>query len=98
MATTTTTAYLNHGRWIVDCPICNSARSLDVNTNRAPLEWGEQFVCLDCGAGPMKVAYPADGLKGQVEVAIMGRPVHAQNWNPTEKVADLLAENKTRGF
>lgn len=82
-----TPAYLNHGRWVVDCPDCNGAQ-LACRTDH-------RFMCNECGnvviAGLWRmVSWPAD--LDAIEAALAGRPIHNQNWRPGETVDDLLAE------
>jgi len=92
------TAYINHGRWVVDCPdiACNSA--LVVSTAN-PV-----FLCPDClndqlnGAKWAAVVFPDDRLA--IEKMLLYRPAsnpaHAQsrNWLPAETLADLRKENE----
>jgi hypothetical protein len=81
----TLAAYLNHGRWVVDCPACPSAALA-----------GATFACEDCGYGPEAVQMPAEAA--DVEDAVRPRPLRNRNWRPTETVADLEAENAEHGL
>jgi len=77
-------AYVNHGRWVADCP-CNGAELV------AP---GELMVCGSCGARN-EVKFPAniDGIEGALEM----RPPTNQNWHG-ESVESLVAENIDHGL
>lgn len=87
-------AYINHGRWIVDCPArCGSAMVVS--------ETDPRFLCVVCGNPENDawygVAFPAD--KADIEAELLKRPARdgfqaaSRNWSPTETVADLRREN-----
>jgi DNA-directed RNA polymerase subunit M/transcription elongation factor TFIIS len=79
-------AYINHGRWVIDCPNCNGG----------VLANAEEVTCRDCGH-TYKVKFPED--KEQAEQVMSHRSVVNQNWHPdTETLADLKAENALRGL
>lgn len=80
-------AYVNHGRWIIDCPCMNG-----VIVSR---EWGSAC-CFACGAVYVTLAFPAES--DAIEAALLARPYrHQQNWFPGETVADLQRENAAYG-
>lgn len=79
-------AYVNHGRWLADCPLCNSGIALDAELPAA--------LCFDCGAVFARVMWPTPEDKAAIEAALERRPRRAvQNWRPGEAVLSLLAEN-----
>lgn len=92
----TAAAYVNHGRWCVDCPFgCGSAQY----ASRAD----RRFFCIECGndstSGWVTVIWPAPLDIAAIEAALGVRPqVATRNWQPGETVADLLAENQARGL
>jgi hypothetical protein len=81
----TVVAYVNHGRWVADCP-CGGSELVAV---------GERFDCGSCG-GRGTVEWP-DNMN-QVEVALGRRRfTKNQNWLPGETMADLEAQNVLMG-
>ena len=93
----TVAARVNAGRWIADCPTpdCHGAEYVDPGAL--------MFFCCECRNAPtahqpIRVAMPADRLRGQIEKALLERPVPAtRNWRTGETVAQLRAENKAHG-
>ena len=81
-------AYVNHGRWVVDCPAAGCAGA-ELASDVRP------FVCASCGEGPYQTRFPTE--RAAIEAALESRPVEAQNWLPGETVADLEAENEVNG-
>lgn len=79
---------VNHGRWIVDCPVegCSAAQLASDTDHR--------FVCVECAAGPYRVVWPEE--REAIEQVLEGRPQPARNWEPGETVDDLHAENEVR--
>lgn len=80
-------AYVNHGRWIAECPDCHGAQ-LACRTDH-------RFLCNECGNVAVdnkwrRVVWPLDAA--EIEAALTGRPRANQNWNPGETVEDLLVE------
>ncbi len=75
-------AYVNGGRWVADCPVCNGGIAC----------WTENpdGACLDCG-NVFKIGFPDD--IEQVEAALEKRPTPRQNWLPGETIDMLNAEN-----
>lgn len=85
-------AYINHGRWVADCP-CGSAQ---VVTPADPA-----LYCVDClPDGWLTLIFPADCASAEAEVAEL--PKRERNWrnldedtNPSRKAPE--PEAKTRG-
>lgn len=81
-------AYVNHGRWVGDCPFCPSASMVSPDDPR--------FFCAECanaavGGQYVPVAFPADVER--IENELVQRPVAAnRNWQPGETATDLAAE------
>ena len=83
-------AEVNHGRWIVRCPACPSAASLN-----GPGWDGKTFHCTECDQGSGPTVCPED--RAGIEAALARRPIANQNWTPGETAAELEAENVERG-
>ncbi len=85
-------AYVNHGRWVVDCPWCSGAEFA--------FEEGAFFCesCRNAGAGgkPIRALFPA--TRQAIERALDGRPVQNRNWRPGESLQQLRAENIEHGL
>lgn len=84
----TVPAYVNHGRWVVDCPDCRNAQ-LACRTDR-------RFMCNECGNiaigrlwRPVEWPDDAERIAGLLE----NRPRQYQNWNPAEGLEQLAIEN-----
>jgi len=80
--------YANGGRWIADCPDCNSAQLASDTDPR--------FMCVGCGnvanVGAWRpLTWPKD--RPAVEQVLDVRQPVNQNWVPGETVADLTAAN-----
>lgn len=76
-------AYMNHGRWVIDCE-CGAGNVCDP-------EWS-QIPCIACGRIHTVVIYPAD--RDAIEQALDVRDsVRTRNWMPGESVDYLLADN-----
>lgn len=85
-----TVAVVNHGRWVAECPAAECPEAHKV-TPPADL-----FKCGNCGA-TAAVTFPAGWPAISAVLAL--RPVpQTRNWTPPETVADLTAENATRGL
>jgi len=85
--------YINHGRWLVECPNCHSA----VQTSRD----FDYYICPECGSPEndsqwYNVGYPIE--RAELEAALLKRPLISQNWNYLETVADLKKENADNGL
>ena len=92
-------AYVNHGRWVADCPACRVGLQLPRGVFQVKAEF--VFVgdlCLACQT-PLQVVWPAD--VDLIDEALKDRPLINRNWwcpgniqgMPPETVEDLHAEN-----
>ena len=87
-------AYINHGRWVADCPNCNGAELLNKDEPR--------FYCLSCynehvGNRFVLVVWPAELEK--LEDQLLLRPqLKNQNMNLGETLIDLVTENVVAGI
>lgn len=87
-------AFVNEGRWIVECPFCHSAQ---VGSPDDP-----RFLCV-CANDPvlgayLQVEYPAPADRARIEDALSARTwVGNVNWLPEETANDLVAENIEQG-
>ena len=90
-------ARISWGRWLVDCPTCNSA--MVVSDHQA------RFICVECGSPEndyhwYEASYPAEWK--EIEEVLLERPdpppgqhwAKARNWNPGETVDRLRLENR----
>ena len=77
-------AYINEGRWLVDCPCGNGAPVL-------PQE--SAAVCFSCGSVHTNVSMPADA--DAIERVLLRRKFRRnQNWFQSETVEQLQEENE----
>lgn len=81
-------AYVNHGRWIAECPDCCNAQ-LACKTD-------PRFLCNECGnvaVGKLwrTVLFPPNTTG--IEALLQNRPVANQNWVPGETPAQLATDN-----
>mgnify|MGYP000852484951 CR=1 FL=1 len=77
-------AFVSAGSWVVVCPSCGSGCATDP-------AWG-LACCFGCGAVFERVVFPSD--PAAIEAALVERVhVPTRNWQPSESVADLRAEN-----
>ena len=94
-------ARINHGRWLVDCPGCNSALVVDLSE--------EVFMCVECGNSDnggkwFAVTIPTD--RAAIEAELLKRPMNGRNpaeavnrnWESGETVATLKQENIDHGI
>lgn len=86
-----TYAYVNHGRWVCDCTLCNSAM---IASKRDRVFW-----CMDCRMAqndglPMEAIFP-DGAKLKAIEAILLKRANAKNrnWYWWENIEGLVLEN-----
>lgn len=107
----TAVPYLNHGRWVADCPrpYCTNAEAFG---NVAGFPGGlrsDHFECratLDFGNGPVPIG--GCGLRcgvdwppniADIEALVLARPaLITRNWRPGESLADLMRENVEHGL
>lgn len=86
-------AFVNDGRWLVMCEVCNGAQEASRSDRR--------FLCVDClnaGHGGLwrRVEWPRDAEA--IEAVLSARPqVANRQWRPGETIRDLLAENREHG-
>jgi hypothetical protein len=94
-------AYLNHGRWIADCPLeregqpCGGAECVT--------EDDKVFFCLSCGNAQvggnfLKVRFPPKNSRNKIEKSLAMRPESLRNWNPGETPAKIAEENRQHGI
>jgi hypothetical protein len=87
-------AYVNHGRWVVECDACHSAQVADPDEPR--------FFCVRCfnasaGGQWRPVGFPAGAAA--IEAVLEARPDAAnRNWWPGEELAQLQGENQAHGL
>jgi len=93
-------ARINHGRWLVDCPGCNSALVVDLSE---PV-----YMCVECANAAndgrwLQVTLPRN--RKAIEAELLKRPfgrnpadAPTRNWEPGETVADLRRENAEHGI
>lgn len=91
---TVAVAYVNNGRWVVECPHgCGSAQYASKDDRR--------FWCVECGNGGSgkwaTVAWPDDPAAIDNALSVRPEPQTA-NWLPGETIAALVAENKANGI
>lgn len=94
-----TRAFLNWGRWKVNCPspVCLGASLVEPGQTAVICKCRDQGVCQH---GPLcaalqHIVWPADVTA--IEEAVSARPLENRNWYPHETVADLLRENVENG-
>jgi hypothetical protein len=94
-------AYLNHGRWVADCPRpgCANAEMAGLDGKGHPGGLGDWFRCRPeeggCGLR-CEVIWP--GNVEDIEALVIPRPLPAtRNWNPGQSLHELLAENLEHG-
>ena len=97
-------AYVNHGRWVADCP--SSAAGVGCVKCGGPcgaamaLLPGEPYLCACCwnpdtGGQPRPVLWPDDATRRGVEAALMVRAHKVyRNWHPVEPLTQLQAETR----
>ena len=83
------TAYVNHGRWVADCPTPHCAGAIVL--------YRDTFLCgnclnVECGYRYRMVLWPAE--KGVVEETLSKRFLpETANWRPGETMQQLRSEN-----
>lgn len=83
-------AYVNHGRWVADCP-AQYCRNAMVISPGAPYLCAECFN-VDAGYRYRLVEWPAN--RGEIEELLAERPVpEVANWYPGEDADHLREEN-----
>ena len=96
------TAYMNAGRWVVDCPDPDCASAERVGPIAPNTRYNEDtvVVCDNCKR-ITKVVWPDE--RDEVDRLVGVRPVpETRNWrgpwNPDEPVESLRLENETHGI
>ena len=82
----TVNAYINHGRWVADCP-CNGAELVSPD---------HTMLCGSCGA-EHKVKFPGPKTRAEIERLLDLREPNNRNWK-FEPVSELEAENVEHGI
>lgn len=91
-------AYVNHGRWIAECPDCAGAQIVSEKERR--------FWCLNCGNATVNFAWRHVRMpqkRTAIETKLVLRPAArsdravTRNWLPGETVEDLQRENAEHG-
>ncbi len=88
-------AYVNHGRWVADCPFCSGAEEMAT----LPMS----FFCHACQMAAVQgqaipALFPAPAEAESIERVLAIRPVPNRNWVPGETVDQLRAENLEHGL
>lgn len=79
-------AYVNHARWVIDCPNCHSGVTVSVTWRLG--------LCYGCGAIYDPVSVPHVAERQAVEALFVGRPEVNRNWHPRDESAlDIEVEN-----
>ena len=85
IGTATIRPVVNHGRWLVNCPYCNSASYARED---------RLFFCVDCQnatIGGQYVKTPFPKIKKAIERIMEIRPTRNQNWT-NESISTLESE------
>ena len=88
-------AYINEGRWIVDCVAMTMQDVRCRNGCATAPAWGVAC-CFSCGAIYRDLTFPA-GADAIVRTLARRPELATQNWRPEETLADLEAENMAHG-
>jgi len=75
-------AYVNHGRWVADCPKCNGAELIHAKD--------VLFKCQLCKA-EAECKQPRNARK--IDALLEPRPLENRNWQAGESLDDLRREN-----
>lgn len=99
LLTNTAFAYVNYGRWVVNCshPYCDAA--VEFNALKPPFyaTFTPATVCWECG-GRTQVVWPAEEMVYGIErLLLLRRNRKYQNWLPGETLVDLQRENGEHG-
>ncbi len=91
-------AYVNHGRWLVDCPQCGGAEIVKVSKPfecRGKNNAGFHGETTECGC-VMDVEWPNEKLA--IEAILIKRKLENRNWAWGETADDLKGENVKQGI
>jgi len=90
-------AYVNHGRWVADCPTDGCGGALDV-AHDLPGFWCPYCLNANAGGRWRVIAWPSGRDEREIETALAARPHAANaNWWPWETVDGLRLENAQHG-
>lgn len=90
-------AYVNHGRWCVDCPFH------DCYSSQYAFETDRRFYCINCqnaavGHAFIPVVWPGPDEAAEIESALSRRPASKHmNWTRKQTVQDLVEKNLEMG-
>ena len=85
-------AYVNHGRWVVDCPFCGSAQLASESDRRFFCAGSDGCANHQAGHRFLPVRWPDQAA--EIEEILLERPQAVnQNWQPGETLTRLLEEN-----
>ena len=91
-----TFAYVNHGRWLVDCPFCGSTQIAAKSDRRFLCAGADGCANAQVGGAYIPVVWPKDA--DRIEAELLQRPTpNNRNWMPGETVKDLRRENAEHG-
>ena len=81
----TALAYVNHGRWVADCPTTDCPEAHLAQP-------GDKFDCVNCGTVG-RVEFPDNHT--DIDEVLERRPVpQTRNWTPGESLEELVEENR----
>lgn len=87
-------AYINHSRWVADCPYCKGAEMVDP---------GEAFYCFSCGmekngGHPQPLEFPKQSERNEIERILDVRTESHRNWTAGESRDFLEKGNRAHGL
>lgn len=89
-------AYINHSRWVADCPYCTGSEMVDPDEKK--------FYCFNClmldiVGRPIRVKFPLKTTREKIEAVLLKRPFEEnRNWFTEESLQDLKDENIEHGL
>ena len=94
-------AYLNHGRWIADCPLQHEKQACI--GAECVTEDDKVFYCLSCGNAEIggdfiKVKFPPASDRDKFEQSLALRPESLRNWIPGETPRKIEKDNIKHGI
>lgn len=90
-------AWVNQGRWLVECPWCRSAQ-LAALTDPRMLCTTSECMCAPVDGAMLPVQLPELPELLRIEAALLLRPDPAtRGWRAGESVADLLTQARAKG-
>lgn len=89
-------AYMNHGRWLVDCPACRTGWLVRQETPSLLVDV-RGGVHTECSCGTVIIVqFPGDMAEIDRLLGQRSNPEN-RNWRPGETVFDLRIENAAHG-